>query len=245
MLVLALFLASTMTEHGFTPVRREDRQTFQAMLETVRSARRLLGRQPLLLVLLSIGLFFGLYSEGYDRLWTAHLLENFSVPWLAQVQPVVWFSAVKMAEAALSLAGTEVVRRRVDLGHAGHIGRVLAIVAGAIVLAMMGFGLTHQFGLAVALFLLIGVLRSVHTPLHGTWFNQRIDDPHVRATIFSAQSQVDAVGQILGGPAVGAIGNVSIRAALVVSAAILSPAVALYGMAVRRTRLARNPRVPG
>jgi DHA3 family tetracycline resistance protein-like MFS transporter len=52
--------------------------------------------------------------------------------------------------------------------------------------------------------------------------------------MFSVGGQADAVGQIVGGPAVGAIGNLSIRAALVASALILSPVLPLYVLAIRR-----------
>lgn len=78
------------------------------------------------------------------------------------------------------------------------------------------------------------LMRSIITPLYAAWFNLRIDDPRVRATMFSVSSQVDAIGQIGGGPVVGAIGNVSIRAALVTSALILSPVLPLYAYAIRR-----------
>jgi DHA3 family tetracycline resistance protein-like MFS transporter len=53
--------------------------------------------------------------------------------------------------------------------------------------------------------------------------------------MLSLTGQVDAIGQIAGGPAVGAIGNVSIRAALVASALILSPVLPLYACAIRRS----------
>ena len=42
------------------------------MLKTVRDARGMVRRQALL----GIGLFYGLYSEGFDRLWMLHLLET-------------------------------------------------------------------------------------------------------------------------------------------------------------------------
>jgi DHA3 family tetracycline resistance protein-like MFS transporter len=86
----------------------------------------------------------------------------------------------------------------------------------------------------VVLYWAVGVLRGIHGPLSSTWFNQRIDGPQVRATMFSVRGQVDAVGQIGGGPIMGMIGNVSIRAALVVSAAILSPVLPLYWIAIHR-----------
>jgi DHA3 family tetracycline resistance protein-like MFS transporter len=56
----------------------------------------------------------------------------------------------------------------------------------------------------------------------------------VRATMFSVRGQVDAIGQITSGPVVGMVGNASIRAALVASAAILSPVLPLYWIAMRR-----------
>jgi DHA3 family tetracycline resistance protein-like MFS transporter len=110
------------------------------------------------------------------------------------------------------------------------------IDAGLIVAALAGFGLTHRFGVALLLYGLIGTLRSIISPLYATWFNLRIDAPQVRATMFSVSSQVDAIGQISGGPVVGAIGNRSIRAALVLSALVLSPVVPLYARAIRRTK---------
>jgi DHA3 family tetracycline resistance protein-like MFS transporter len=74
----------------------------------------------------------------------------------------------------------------------------------------------------------------VGVPLFVTWLNRNIDDSSVRATVLSISEQADAVGQWGGGPAIGAIGSlVSLRAALLVGAAVLSPAVALYGRALR------------
>jgi DHA3 family tetracycline resistance protein-like MFS transporter len=219
MILLAVFLALTMTEEGFTPTPPEERTTWGMMLKTVRDARGMVRRQPLLLALLGIGLFYGLYSEGFDRLWTPHLLENFALPsWLEGMDAVVWFGVIEGVLAAVSLVATEVVRRRVDTNRSASLGQTLMWNAGGIVLALAGFGLT----------------RSFHEPLSSTWFNQRIDDPQVRATMFSVRGQVDAVGQITSGPVVGMIGNASIRAALVASAAILSPVLPLYWITIRR-----------
>ena len=72
----------------------------------------------------------------------------------------------------------------------------------------------------------MSVFRDVQEPVFRTWQVQRID-PAVRATVLSIDGQVNALGQIAGGPAVGAIGNSSLRAALVVVGAALSPALLL------------------
>jgi DHA3 family tetracycline resistance protein-like MFS transporter len=235
MILLAVFLALTMTEEGLTPTPPEDRTTWGMMLKTVRDARQMVRRQPLLLALLGIGLFYGLYSEGFDRLWTPHLLENFVLPsWMEGMDAVVWFGIVRGVLAVVSLVATEVVRRRVDTSRSASLGQALMWNAGGIVLALAGFGLTRSFWVAVVLYWAVGVLRGIHGPLASTWFNQRIDDPQVRATMFSVRGQVDAVGQITTGPVVGMIGNLSIRAALVASAAILSPVLPLYWITIRR-----------
>jgi MFS family permease len=132
----------------------------------------------------------------------------------------------------------------VDTRGARPMAQALMLNAGLIVAALAAFGLARNFWLALALYWLIGALRSVGTPLHAAWFNLRIDDPQVRATIFSVSGQADAIGQIAGGPVVGAIGNASIRAALFVSALLLSPVLPLYARAIRRGEV--GPRVaPG
>ncbi|MBI5713524.1 MAG: hypothetical protein HZC38_08910, partial [Chloroflexi bacterium] len=53
-----------------------------------------------------------------------------------------------------------------------------------------------------------------------------------RATVLSMSSQMNAVGQIAGGPAIGVVGNsFSVRAALMISAVILSPVLPLLSRA--------------
>ena len=198
-------------------------------------------RQPALLVLLAIGLFYGLYSEGFDRLWTAHLLENFQAPWGDTAEPVVWFGLIRAVLLLISLAATEVARQRVDTRQALPLARTLVVSAALIILALAGFGLARSFWIALALYWLIGALRSLAAPLQTAWFNLNIDDPQVRATMFSVSGQADAVGQIAGGPAVGAIGNRSMRAALVTSALLLSPVLPLYALAIRRTKRTDKP----
>lgn len=66
------------------------------------------------------------------------------------------------------------------------------------------------------------------------WLNQGLQ-PGVRATVISIGSQSNALGQVAGGPVVGAVGTLAgIRAALTVAALTLSPALLLYARAIRR-----------
>jgi DHA3 family tetracycline resistance protein-like MFS transporter len=234
MILLAIFLVFAMSEKGFTPAPPQERTTWSLMLKTLRDAQQLVRRQPVLLILLATGFFYGLYSEGFDRLWTPHLLENFQIPWGEAMEPVVWFGLIRAVLLVIGLAATEIARRRVDTNRGLLLARALMLNAALIILALAGFGLAQNFWIALALFWLIGALRSVSGPLQTAWLNLSIDDPQVRATIFSVRGQADAIGQIAGGPVVGTIGNTSIRAALVTSALLLSPVLPLYALAIRR-----------
>ena len=65
--------------------------------------------------------------------------------------------------------------------------------------------------------------------------------------MISMTGQANSIGQVAGGPALGWVGNaVSIQAALLGSAIVLSPTIALYRRLIARDRgrdgLAHNPR---
>lgn len=234
MMVLAVVLVAVMPETGFLPSDSADRPAWTAALKTVQDARGLVRGQPLLLLLLGIGLFYGLYSEGLDRLWTPHLLQDFCPTFMPGVSTVAWFGLIRAVLLLVGLAAVEIARRHLDVRRPRQLALTLMANTGLIVVALAGFGLTRSVWVALALFWLVGACRSMAEPLHAGWFNQHISDPQVRATLFSVNSQIDAVGQIAGGPAVGALGNASIRMALIAAALILSPALPLYALTIRK-----------
>lgn len=235
MVLLSLFLMVFMPENNFRPLRTEDRQTWRAMGTTLREAGNQVRRAPALITILLVGLFFGLYSEGLDRLWTMHLLENFRLPGLGPLKPVVWFGVIKAVAILAGLAGTEAVRRWLAERPDADIGRVLIYCATGIVIFLAGFSLATSVWVALIFFLIIGVLRMVSGPLQNSWLNQSIDEPGVRATIFSVSGQADALGQVMGGPVVGFVGKIfSVKAALSSSALLLTPAPVM--IAVLETR---------
>ena len=99
---------------------------------------------------------------------------------------------------------------------------------------MVAFGLAGGFAFALASYWGVRLTRSLANPVYMTWLNQSIGDSSVRATVISISGQSDAVGQVVGGPGIGLIGNVfGIPAALAVGGLLLTPALALYGRAMR------------
>jgi DHA3 family tetracycline resistance protein-like MFS transporter len=216
-----------MPEHGFTPAPRE------GFAPAVRGAR-LVRRKPVLLLMLGIAACWGMSSESFDRLWEAHFLRDVGLPHIGSLQPVVWFGILSIGSLAIGIAVNTVLARRIDAASQRGLARALLGVNALLVAAVAAFGLAGGLALAVSAYWVARTLRGVGVPLFVTWLNRNIDDSSVRATVLSISEQADAVGQWAGGPAIGAVGNlVSLRAALLVGAAVLSPAVALYGRALR------------
>lgn len=229
-------LAFIMPETGFRPTPREDRNTLQQMGHTFREGLRTVRTSPRLMSIVGVGLFYGLYSEGFDRLWVKLLLDNFHLPILFGSNEVAFFAALKVVGTILTLFTIRFVEKRVNTGSSLAIGRAMLLITAAISAALVGFALVPVLLVVLGLYLVIHVLRKVAIPLTTAWINQKLDS-RVRATVHSMFGQVDAVGQIAGGPGVGLIaGLASVAAAITTSGLLLSPALFLIGRANVQSR---------
>lgn len=233
MMATGVFLILAMPEEGFTPAPRADRSTWQHMAQTVRDGAKVVRRRPALITIFAIAAIYAAFSEGFDRLSTAHLLQSFTIPALGPLKPVVWFGLINVLGTLISLGPTEYLRRKLDTNNHHAVARALLAINTALIGAVIAFGLAGKFGLALIALLLADPLRSLNSPLQTAWINQRLD-PQVRATVLSMSAQVDALGQIGGGPVLGVVGRFAgLRAAMVSAGAILAPALALYARTLR------------
>jgi DHA3 family tetracycline resistance protein-like MFS transporter len=228
LICLALVLAVIMPETGFRPAPREDRSSFQHMSHTFRRGVSVVRRRRILVILLVTAALFGAFSEGFDRLWTPRLLE-FPMPYF---EPVVWVGIVSAVSLVLGIAATEFVNRRVDTNNQAIVARALRIIVTLIMVLMVVYGLAWSFGVALVAVLALKPLRGMNYPLATAWMNQHVESS-VRATVFSIRNQSDALGQMLGGPVLGAVATlVSLRVEMIVAAAFLLPALYLYSRKV-------------
>jgi MFS transporter, DHA3 family, tetracycline resistance protein len=76
-ILIGFTLAIIMPETGFHPTPREDRNTWQHMWHTFNQGLAAVRAKPRLMSIVGVGLFYGIYSEGFDRLWVKHLLDTF------------------------------------------------------------------------------------------------------------------------------------------------------------------------
>lgn len=231
LLGLALFLALFMPETGFQPTPRGERETWHSMGATFQAGMAVIRERPLLTTMMVIALFYGLYSEALDRLWQPHLLENFVFPASIDLEPVAWFGLLRAAVFVLAIGTTEIMRRRAATFDQRQMAAVLGIMTAAIAVGLLVFGLAQSFALAVAAYLLLAVTRVTLGPLFTSWTNQGIP-AQVRATVLSTLGQMDAIGQVVGGPALGVVATRwGMRAAMAAAGGLLLPLLPLYGRA--------------
>ena len=241
--ILGLLMLLIMPERNFHPTRHPERLPFAEMKRTFQHGLAVVRGRPVLMTILAIGLFYGMSSEAFDRLWEAHFLANLGFPSVGHLTPIVWFGIINAGAMAISLAVTEVALRRVDTRSHIRVTRVLLLTNVVLAISVAGFGIAGGFTLGLATYWAAYSMRVANRPLYTAWMNQSLQ-PRIRATVFSMSSQLDALGQIIGGPLIGLIGTaVSLGAAMLASGATLIPALVLYARTSLRGEREPEPTV--
>jgi hypothetical protein len=224
-----------MPEHGFVRRPVEERAApLRAMKETALTGGRLVRGHNILLLIVGITFFAGVASEGFDRLWEAHLLTDVGLPELWGMAPVVWFGVFNIVGLVAGIVITSFLVPRFEYADNSKLARSLLVLSVVLSVSVIVFGLATSFAVAAVAYLVARLVRRLKDPLYVTWLNKNVEDSSVRATVNSIAGQADAIGEVAGGPAIGAIGTVaSLRAALVAAGLLLMPAIGLYGRALR------------
>jgi DHA3 family tetracycline resistance protein-like MFS transporter len=239
LVALGIYLFFAMTEAGFHAIPREAAGSLAGMAAGARSSIKSVRSRPLILTILAITVVLGLSSEGVDRLYQVHMLRDVGLPSFGGLSPVFWFGLISAGASLFGIATTWVVRRRLDLENHSHVTRFLFVFTSVRALALGGFALATNLYFAIACIWMASVMRQAFSPVQRAWLNRSLD-PSNRATLFSVDGQADALGQVVGGPIIGVIASgLSIRAALVSSAALLTLALPLLARALGQAPIAR------
>ena len=243
-LALGLWLIVAMPERGFRPAAATGTGggpvpgspmvtaawRSRAWRRLARTAGRGLGaarRDRFLLALLGISLLAGASTEGIDRLWELHLLREVGLPAAPRLSAVTWFGAIEALSLLLGAAVIAPLRRRIDIGEETALRRLLLALTGVEALGLLAFGVAAGFVPALAAYLAYWGARGLRDPLYQAWLVPLIE-PEVRATVLSTVGQADAVGEALGGPAIGLVATLaSPGTAIVAAGAALLPVAAV------------------
>ena len=235
-LLLGLFLVLFMSENGFKPAPVDGKNAWQNLAATFRQGAGLVRRSQVLIAILLISATLGLSSEGFDRLSEAHFLIDLGFPELGNLQPVAWFGIISIAADLIGVMIVQVSRRRLErlsLDVRRMTGWLMALSL-CLLAAGIAFALAGSFTLALLAIFARSALAALYFPLYDAWQIRHIR-PEVRATVLSLTGQMNAIGQVAGGPLVGVVGKLaSIPAALVFSGLLYAPTPLLYRWIRRR-----------
>jgi DHA3 family tetracycline resistance protein-like MFS transporter len=232
-LVIAATLVAFMPEAHYTPAPRGERSAARTMSDQLMAGIRTVRGRPVLVTILAITFISAAASETFDRLWELHVLSNFTFPPAPDLPPIAWFGLISVTAFLASIAVAEYARRRVDTDSHVATAKALLVMDVALVIGMAVFAVAVSFEMAVAGYLLARVMRRVTVPISTAWINQSLT-PHVRATVMSLNAQTDAVGQIAGGPLLGALATAAgTQMAMLTVAGFIVPAILLYLRTIR------------
>lgn len=231
-ILLAAAMALTMPERGFQaagPARTGELDS--GGLRMARAGLRTVGSRPALRLLVGLSLVTGLYSEGYDRLWTPHLLHGFRFPSLFGLDdPVIWFGVIGVGATLTGIAANELARRSRATERPAAFFGWLTLLYALLPAGLLLLAWARRFWLALPALWAISLCRSTIEPLESAWVARNTPSAQ-RATVLSLRGQANSLGQVAGGPVLGWIGaSAGIPASLTVSAALLAPAHRLLAL---------------
>ena len=200
-MVLGLAMAFLMPETNFHRTVNGERKR---MVRTFAGGVRAVRRNHVLVLVLVVAALHGMATEGFDRLSQLHLLRGTSFPDVGRVGLVLWFGVIEAVGLVLAIAATEILKRKADVASHAGTTRVLAGIDLLLVASVVAFGLLGAFWFALIAYWTVAFLRDVREPIFTAWVNRGLDSS-TRATVNSVAGQMDAVGQIAGGPTIGIV----------------------------------------
>lgn len=217
LIILAIWAFINLPETKFVKVTREKGVSgITHMMTTIKFGMSQIRGNTILVSIAMVTLLWGLASEGFDRLYGAHFITDYD---LSESDSVYWFGTFYAIAFLLNIVVLKFVEKHVE----GRYANVLLLTNAVLVSTMIVFAWTGQFWLAVAMYWVTSALRNVNYPLISIITNERLQSKG-RATTLSMFGQLDAFGQIAGGPLVGLLAlYTSLAGGITTSALLILP----------------------
>lgn len=221
LVLLAIFLAMFMPEQHFTRVARERRETWSSLKESTSRAIGVIRGKRALVWVLVVMLLWGGAAEGFDRLWTIHLIEDYELPGSIRLSLVAWFGVIRAGGMVLSIMGAGAARRWVDMESDRRLRNTMMAITALIAGSLLLLAWAPDFVVGVVAVWMVMGARNVLDPLLTTWVNRHSEEP-VRATVLSAVRQSESLGELSIGPGLGWIASARTIATALTGSAVLT-----------------------
>lgn len=230
MMALGVYVIVAFSEHEFTPTRehrwRESVSIFRRGVELARYDREIM-------LVFGATILVNSGAEAFDRLFPKRLVD---LGFPEDPDPIVWFTALGLATLAVGAIALRIVEARIDGVGVARRMYAVACLFGAVGLLLLAHAPDDVTGM-MGVLLVGGVAWTVIRSVSVIWVNRRATSD-VRATVQSFLGQVESIGELGGGIALGVLAQAtSITVALTFSCAFVGAA----GLLVLRSRTGRAP----
>jgi hypothetical protein len=216
------------SEHEFTPTTEH---RFQESVSIFRRGVKLARHDREIMLVFGATILVNSGAEAFDRLYPKRLVD---LGFPEDPDPIVWFTALGVATLAVGSIALMIVESRIDgVGVARRVYAAACLFGalGLIVLAHAPDDVSGMMGVLLVGGIAWTVIRSVSV----IWVNRRATSD-VRATVQSFLGQVESMGEIAGGLALGVLAQATtITVALTFSCALVGAA----GLLVMRSPAGR------
>lgn len=113
-LLLGLVMVRIMPETNFSPAIEERQGLLKDFVCLFKLNLGFVKGAPVLLALLAITLCGGLASEGFDRLSTAHFLDDTVIPVIGPLNSVTWFGVISLIGNGLGILASQLLIARME-----------------------------------------------------------------------------------------------------------------------------------
>jgi DHA3 family tetracycline resistance protein-like MFS transporter len=214
---LAIWASIKLPETKFIKVTREKGVSgITHMITTIKAGVSQIHGNTVLVSIAMVTFLWGLASEGFDRLYGAHFIADYD---LSESESIYWFGTFYAVAFLLNIVVLRYVEKHVE----GRYADVLLLTNAVLIGTMIVFSWTGHFFIAIAMYWVTSALRNVNYPLMSIITNERLQSKG-RATTLSMFGQLDAFGQIAGGPLVGLLAlYTSVAGGITTSALLILP----------------------
>ena len=193
--VLGFMSAFFMKELNFHKQSTEQRFYKRYYKQLVKGFSHIRNHQ-VLRIMFVILLFYGLFSEGIDRTYELHILDNLGFRQLWNI-PAIW--TLSIVSAIVALVGylmLYIVKRHINKGNLIYLWAfnfTIMMIIGILMFAYMPYAYLALFG-----YIFFSISREGTHPLLNSILLKNTPSK-IKATVLSSFGQLDAIGQLLSG----------------------------------------------
>ncbi|QWB96166.1 MFS transporter [Mycoplasmatota bacterium] len=224
-MILGVINMFFMTEKHFIKTPHQETM-WKTYIHQFSKGLKHIRRHRVLSVMMVILLFFGLYSEGIDRTYEIHILNDLDFRTLIDLSPIWILSIINALIVVLGFILMQLTKRYIKEDY--HMISWLMVFTMTMIIGILLFGFLPLPYLAVGGFLIFHMAREASSPLLDIVVIKHTPS-QIKATVLSTFGQIDAIGQILSGGIMVIIGlTLDIKMLYLASALLLVVPVVLF-----------------